>query len=282
MRKPLTLVILPAALLLSGCFQQASQSLPFTPTPPDVMPASVGITTEPQINSTSLPTSSGQSVNPTEPGIVITIIEPTRGAPMEAPTEIPPPTTAGGEGVQFVTPISPIGPITPDVPTALPPELQSATATPSGLITPTALDLNNVEGNTPSEGSSGNPECQYTVQPGDTLYRIAINNDTTVSGIREANGLSGDIIQPGQVLTLPDCEGNGEGSAAPTTSPPTAAPANPPAGSSTSYTVQPGDTLFIIAQRYGVSVQAIVNANNLTNPNRLSVGQELVIPAPSG
>ena len=48
------------------------------------------------------------------------------------------------------------------------------------------------------------------------------------------------------------------------------------------YVVRPGDTLFSIAQRYSTTVEAIVQANGLTDPNLLAVGQELVIPAPTG
>jgi LysM repeat protein len=44
------------------------------------------------------------------------------------------------------------------------------------------------------------------------------------------------------------------------------------------YTVQAGDTLSGIAQTYGVSVQEIVEANNLANPDMLNVGQNLIIP----
>lgn len=46
------------------------------------------------------------------------------------------------------------------------------------------------------------------------------------------------------------------------------------------YTVQPGDTLGLIANRYGVSVEQIVQANELANANLLEVGQTLTIPAP--
>ena len=44
------------------------------------------------------------------------------------------------------------------------------------------------------------------------------------------------------------------------------------------YEVQPGDTLFSIAQRFGSSVDAIVAANNIANPSLISVGQKLIIP----
>lgn len=52
---------------------------------------------------------------------------------------------------------------------------------------------------------------------------------------------------------------------------PTAVPAQ-------THTVQVGETLTAIAQQYGVTVQAIVEANNITNPDRVTVGTALIIP----
>lgn len=54
-----------------------------------------------------------------------------------------------------------------------------------------------------------------------------------------------------------------------------------PATSSTNYTVQPGDTLFKIAQQHGTSVQAIASANNITDPSQLRVGQVLIVDGSS-
>lgn len=44
------------------------------------------------------------------------------------------------------------------------------------------------------------------------------------------------------------------------------------------HIVQPGDTLWAIATRHGISVEAIVAANHLVNPDALSLGQRLIIP----
>jgi LysM repeat protein len=44
--------------------------------------------------------------------------------------------------------------------------------------------------------------------------------------------------------------------------------------------VQPGETLSSIARDYGVSFQAILDANGLEDANLIQVGQELVIPVP--
>ena len=46
----------------------------------------------------------------------------------------------------------------------------------------------------------------------------------------------------------------------------------------TTYIVKSGDILTIIAERYGVSVEAIIEANKLQNANEIVVGQELIIP----
>ncbi|MGM0470891.1 MAG: DUF3794 and LysM peptidoglycan-binding domain-containing protein [Bacillota bacterium] len=44
------------------------------------------------------------------------------------------------------------------------------------------------------------------------------------------------------------------------------------------YVVQPGDSLYKIARRYGTNVDAIVEANNISNPDQIDVGQKLCIP----
>ncbi|MBI2862578.1 MAG: LysM peptidoglycan-binding domain-containing protein [Chloroflexi bacterium] len=67
---------------------------------------------------------------------------------------------------------------------------------------------------------------------------------------------------------------------------PTASPTSEPEDLGTSsppeeprvHVVQPGDSLYGLAQRYGTTVEAIAEANGITDPRRLSVGQELVIP----
>jgi murein DD-endopeptidase MepM/ murein hydrolase activator NlpD len=48
------------------------------------------------------------------------------------------------------------------------------------------------------------------------------------------------------------------------------------------YTIQPGDTLNVIAIKFGVSVDDIILANNITNPHILSAGQQIVIPGLEG
>jgi N-acetylmuramoyl-L-alanine amidase len=100
-------------------------------------------------------------------------------------------------------------------------------------------------------------DTSHTVRKGDTLYKISQQYGVTVSSIKSANGLWSDEIYPGQTLTIKTTNGS---------------------SSSGSYTVQSGDTLFLIAQRHGVSVAQLKAVNGLTS-DMIRVGQKLTIPS---
>ncbi|AKJ00559.1 putative chitinase [Archangium gephyra] len=106
----------------------------------------------------------------------------------------------------------------------------------------------------------------YTVKSGDTLSGIAQRFGTTVGALAQTNGISNpNRINVGQKLTLPG--GSGPSAPAPT-----------PSQQGQSYTVKSGDTLSGIAQRFGTTVGALAQANGISNPNRINVGQRLTIP----
>lgn len=97
----------------------------------------------------------------------------------------------------------------------------------------------------------------YTVQYGDSLGRIAQRFGRTIWGLAQANGIyNPNFIYAGQILRIP--------------------PYTPTR--TTTYYVQPGDTLTRIAQRYGTSVAAITSYNLLWNPSLIYAGQALTIP----
>ena len=124
----------------------------------------------------------------------------------------------------------------------------------------------------------------YQVIAGDTLTAIAYRFGTTVNAIVQANSIvNPNLIYVGQLLEIPDGQTTPtppptgtppSPTPSPTSQPPTATP--PPVG--TIYIVQAGDTLSSIARRFGVTVNAIAQANGITNPNLIYVGQRLVIP----
>lgn len=101
----------------------------------------------------------------------------------------------------------------------------------------------------------------YTVKSGDTLWHIAIRYNTTVQAIKSANNLTSDFLRIGQTLNIPTT--GTSVTALPTT---------------ITHTVVAGDTLSVLAQRYGTTVQAIQQANQLTT-DIIRVGQRLNVPA---
>mgnify|MGYP005833108575 CR=1 FL=1 len=123
-------------------------------------------------------------------------------------------------------------------------------------------------------------EIVHVVKPGETLYRIARQYGTTIQALVAANGIANpNRIYAGQQLVIPGAAAPSQ-PGVPTANPPPAAP--PPGvvsdtGATTVYTVQRGDTLSRIARRFGVSVQSLVAANGIANPNRIYAGQQLRI-----
>lgn len=101
----------------------------------------------------------------------------------------------------------------------------------------------------------------YVVQPGDTLTTIARRQNTSVDALIAANGLRNpNQIYIGQRLRLPGAA--------------RAAPASP-ATSGQSHVVQRGETLGLIARRYGTTVRALAALNGLSDPSRIFPGQRL-------
>jgi LysM repeat protein len=96
----------------------------------------------------------------------------------------------------------------------------------------------------------------HTVAQGETLYRIARKYGTTLEALKALNNLR-DInrINAGQVLCVRE-----------------------QVQSSIKHTVARGDTLASIARKYGVNMNVLAQVNNITNVNRIFVGQVLTIP----
>jgi len=135
--------------------------------------------------------------------------------------------------------------------------------------TPTPPPANATPEAVPTQGPTGTVE--HTVEANETLLSIAIDFNVTVEDIRAANGISGDIIQIGQVLTIPNQQA--------VVAPPASAPESPRGQVSTfDYTVQEGDTIATIAARLGSSVDDILRANSISDPQLIRPDQTLQIP----
>mgnify|MGYP005761004313 CR=1 FL=1 len=112
------------------------------------------------------------------------------------------------------------------------------------------------------ENPSSTSDTVYVVKSGDTLYSIALRYDTTPNAIINKNNLTSSVLTIGQQLIIPsDPESTGEDDIT----------------TNNTYVVQNGDSLYSISRMYGISVDDIKNANNLTS-NILTIGQVLTIP----
>lgn len=109
--------------------------------------------------------------------------------------------------------------------------------------------------NVPPQKPDETDTFRYTVQPGDTLWLLSRRYGTTVEAIKRLNGLTGDMLYIGQVLTIPVSQ----------------------AGGYREYTVQAGDSLWLLARRFGTTVDEIMRLNGLTS-DLINIGQVLRIP----
>ena len=113
-------------------------------------------------------------------------------------------------------------------------------------------------GNT-SAGGTG--VVVYVIKSGDTLSEIAEEYDVSVEELVEWNNISNpNDIYAGEILKIYTNGSDDSGN-----------------GGSISYTVQSGDTLSTIAEEYGVTVEELVEWNNISNPDDIYVGEVLKI-----
>ncbi len=110
-------------------------------------------------------------------------------------------------------------------------------------------------------------QTTHVVQRGENLYRIALHYGISVDTLAKANSITNtSVIFAGQTLVIPDYN-----PAPDTVENPTVA------GTPTKYTVTYGDTLASIATKYGMTVDQLMQINNISNPNRILRGQELMV-----
>lgn len=107
---------------------------------------------------------------------------------------------------------------------------------------------------------------QHKVQSGESLWTIAQKYNTSVDSIKQNNNLDNNMVFPGQVISV-------GGSASQSSNSNTSSQS----GSPSTHTVKSGESLNIIANKYGVSVNELMSANNL-NGYLITPNQTLKIP----
>ncbi|MBU8756098.1 LysM peptidoglycan-binding and 3D domain-containing protein [Priestia megaterium] len=126
---------------------------------------------------------------------------------------------------------------------------------------------------TPTTTSSNHT---YTVKSGDTLYRIAKNNGTSVQQLKEWNNISSHLIYVNQVLKISGTGTVSSSPSAPVQEKTNETQASPAPSNSKSYKVQPGDTMWSVAQRHGISISQLKQWNNLSS-NTIYINQVLQV-----
>lgn len=98
----------------------------------------------------------------------------------------------------------------------------------------------------------------YKVMKGDTLYSIAKKLDTTVDELKKINNLDNNVLSIGEIIKIPTKIID--------------------TGETKLYQVKAGDTLYSIANKYGITVKELKAINNLSD-NKLAIGQLLNVPS---
>jgi murein DD-endopeptidase MepM/ murein hydrolase activator NlpD len=130
----------------------------------------------------------------------------------------------------------------------------SALAVENGALVADASPAGRANDSAVATSPSSDQISLYTVRDGDTLPGIAKLYSVSVNTILWANDLKkGALIKPGQVLVILPVSG-------------------------VEYTVKKGDTVQSIAKQFKGDAQEIASFNNLNTDQKLSVGDQLIIP----
>ena len=156
-------------------------------------------------------------------------------------------------------------------------------ASPSGYGAPTRPGSANAVAITPAKPVENvAPVSTYTVERGDSLWSIAKKHGLTVAELAKANNVtSGTALKPGRKLIVPGKPGQPAAAAAEPASlsaPASATTAKASSAEAVKHTVQTGESLGVIARKYGVSVGELAAANNITDPSKVRAGQQLIVP----
>ncbi|MEL5940861.1 LysM peptidoglycan-binding domain-containing protein, partial [Tetragenococcus halophilus] len=132
-------------------------------------------------------------------------------------------------------------------------------------------DSNNSNGTGNSDNnsnSSNNGSSTYTVKAGDSVWLIADQNGITMNQLRDWNNIQNDFVYPGQELTVSN------GSSSNNSNSNSSSNSNNSSGGS--YTVKAGDSVWLIADQNGITMNQLRDWNNIQN-DFVYPGQELTV-----
>ena len=147
----------------------------------------------------------------------------------------------------------------------------------------TGSSTNNSGNNTNSSGNSNTSAgtgqtsgAKYTVKSGDSVWKIANDHGISMNQLIEWNNIKNNFVYPGQQLIV----SNGGSSSSTTTNTGNASSSSNNAGSTaasgTKYTVKSGDSVWSVSNKYGISMNQLIQWNNIKN-NFIYPGQQLIV-----
>lgn len=147
----------------------------------------------------------------------------------------------------------------------------------------TGSSTNNSGNNTNSSGNSNTSVgtgqtsgIKYTVKSGDSVWKIANDHGISMNQLIEWNNIKNNFVYPGQQLIV----SNGGSSSSTTTNTGNASSSSNNAGSTaasgTKYTVKSGDSVWSVSNKYGISMNQLIQWNNIKN-NFIYPGQQLIV-----
>lgn len=118
----------------------------------------------------------------------------------------------------------------------------------------------------------------YTIAKGDTLSEIAMRFKVSVDAIKRANNMQNNNIVAGKKITIPGISSQQIATVTPVAK---STSTSMPVSKEGAYHVQNGDSLSVIANRFGVTVADLMTWNNISDAKKLRAGQPIVVKNPN-